>query len=127
MVRRSSPNSETSLLTDVAVKLVKAHRAWANVRGPEGWTPLHCACYNGDTSLVNALLQAGANYDLMDGGGGSPMHWAAESGCCDVVKALSERGASVESIDHSGGTPMHLQYAPRERAHPPFYNLIGNF
>ena len=24
-------------------------------------------------------------------------------------------------------TTSHLQYAPRERAHPPFYSLIGNF
>ena len=94
--------------TDVAVKLVEAHRTWVNAQGPGGWTPLHCACVNGDTSLINALLQAEANYDLMDEGGGRPMHWAAEGGCSRAVKALFERGACVDSIDHTGGTPMHL-------------------
>ena len=93
--------------TNVARKLVVAHRAWVNARGSGGWTALHFACANGDTLLINTLLQAGANCDSMDEYAQHPMHCAAEFGYSDAVKALFERGANVDSIDHAGGTPMH--------------------
>ena len=59
-----------------------------NAQAPDGNTPLHFGCVNGDTSLVTALLEAGADPGIENDAGGYSINWAAEGGSPDVLKTL---------------------------------------
>jgi hypothetical protein len=53
-----------------------------------GFRALHYAAKNGHASTVNALLQRGADRDLLDSKGRTALHIAAECGYQDIVQLL---------------------------------------
>ena len=55
-------------MPDIA-KLLLSNGADPDVRDMDGWTPLHHGCFNGNSMVVRALLQGGANL-LIQGVGG---------------------------------------------------------
>ena len=71
-----------------------------------GYTPLHLASRSGHAGVVVALLEAGANPDLLTGTGAASLHFAAEANAAGVVKALAGHGADVNIRDgYSSRTP----------------------
>jgi len=78
----------------------------------EGMTVLHLAAQNGDTAVVQFLLENGADIKAQDNlFSRSAVHFAAESGNLDCVKFLTEHGADLQDKDVYGATPLH--YAAR--------------
>ena len=76
-----------------------------------GWQPLHEACNHGNLSIVELLLDRGA--DINDSGGPhcratTPLHDATQNGHVEVVKLLIARGASVSQSNKDGHTPLDL-------------------
>jgi len=70
---------------------------------------LPTACYDGDLSMVRALLEtSGANKDLADEYGYTPLHLACEQGHVEVVRRLIESGANKDLADKYGETPLHI-------------------
>ncbi|CAN0542280.1 unnamed protein product, partial [Ectocarpus sp. 12 AP-2014] len=55
-----------------------------------GRSPLHWACTRGNTAVVHALLEAGADGFARDGSGKTPLHCAAQVGHTTVVMVLLE-------------------------------------
>lgn len=55
-----------------------------------GRSPLHWACTRGNTAVVMALLEAGADGSARDGSGKTPLHCAAQVGHTTVVMVLLE-------------------------------------
>uniref|UniRef100_A0A8D0FYA8 Oxysterol binding protein like 1A n=1 Tax=Strix occidentalis caurina TaxID=311401 RepID=A0A8D0FYA8_STROC len=45
-----------------------------------GWTPLHLACYFGHAVVVEGLLKAGADVNVLNDMGDTPLHRAAFTG-----------------------------------------------
>uniref|UniRef100_A0A8C5PEM3 Uncharacterized protein n=1 Tax=Leptobrachium leishanense TaxID=445787 RepID=A0A8C5PEM3_9ANUR len=45
-----------------------------------GWTPLHLACYFGHVQVVEDLLKAGADVNVLNDMGDTPLHKAAFTG-----------------------------------------------
>ena len=59
------------------------------------WTPLHEAVRGWSALLVRALLEAGANPNVRDGGGEPLLFTASSMGAADVVAVLAQGGADV--------------------------------
>ena len=66
------------------------------------------AVMQGNTSRVEELLKAGADYDTPDAIGVAPMHWAAFCGHLGVCAKLLNAGADVHARDQEGRTPLHV-------------------
>jgi len=58
------------------------------------------------TGAVQALLNAGAKVDELDGDGITSLGWAAIANRVDMARLLIERGADVNHLDSKGMTPL---------------------
>ena len=77
-----------------------------------GWTPLHCAVNQDDLSIVELLVENGAQIEFtgeIGGIGETPLHFAAGLMCGDIriVSYLVEKGANIEAKDDNGLSPLH--------------------
>ncbi|CAM9639938.1 unnamed protein product, partial [Scytosiphon promiscuus] len=71
-------------------------------------TLLHyCACLGCPLSLVQALLDAGADVDARDERGLTPLHKALERGRLDVFRTLLVHGADADARDPDGRAVLH--------------------
>jgi ankyrin repeat protein len=70
--------------------------------------PIHRAARAGHTSMVELLLDHGADPNLKDGKSATALHWAIIGGHDGVVKVLARRGADLGVRDVGYNTPLHL-------------------
>lgn len=74
----------------------------------EGLTALHYAAENGDTAVVECLIEHGADIKAQDIIlSRSAIHFAAENGNLDCIKYLAEKGADLQDKDSFGATALH--------------------
>jgi ankyrin repeat protein len=95
---------EAAALGDVE----KLRDADLNVRGGDGFTPLHLAAFFGGAAAVRAILARGvsADADADNAIGVRPIHSAAAVGDIESVGALLEAGADPNVEQNSGHTPL---------------------
>ncbi|PNH06640.1 Ankyrin repeat domain-containing protein 50 [Tetrabaena socialis] len=74
----------------------------------EGQTALHAASQWGNTEVVEALLQAGADAEAKDDAGQTALHLACNEGHTEAVEALLHAGADRRAKDNDSQTPLHL-------------------
>ncbi|CEP00079.1 Ankyrin repeat domain-containing protein [Plasmodiophora brassicae] len=55
---------------------------------PSGWAALHAACHNGQASVVQALLERGADPNIQTNDRRTPLHLAVLHGQADIVRML---------------------------------------
>ena len=84
-------------------------------------TPLSWAAGSGHETMVNLLLEKGADVDSKDTlWGKTPLLWATNNGHKAVVKLLLENGASVDSkckdVSERGWTPLWLAMRNKDEA-----------
>ncbi|XP_064409679.1 oxysterol-binding protein-related protein 1 isoform X3 [Latimeria chalumnae] len=70
-----------------------------------GWTPLHLACYFGHKNVVEELLKAGADINVLNDLGDTPLHRAAFTGRKELVMLLLQYNADATVINGAGQTP----------------------
>ena len=70
---------------------------------------LHSAAYDGHLKLVKALVEKGADVNVMDEDGRTPLYMASNNGHKEVVVALLHNGANINiATKNSGMTPLML-------------------
>jgi len=74
---------------------------------PREMIGLHLAAYFGIETIVQLLLEKGADVNAADQGGWTPLYRASGMGHIDVVKLLLEKGAHIEAADRGGQTPLY--------------------
>lgn len=73
-----------------------------------GRTPLMEAVRYCNSSILQTLLDMGANVHATDNGGLTPLMIAAITGCDSGIPLLVQKGVSVNERGGSGLTPLHL-------------------
>ncbi|CBN73837.1 ankyrin repeat protein [Ectocarpus siliculosus] len=94
---------------DRIVSALLLRGAYTDAQDTSGATPLIYACGSGHLSVVNTLLAAGADVDIIrDVDSYSALDKAVCNGHIDVIGALLRHGADVNACDDAGFTPLHL-------------------
>lgn len=104
------------------VRSLLAHHVDPNGLDRHGASPLVLAACGGHLELVRILVEAGADVNRPDGGGGLPLEmrcdasWYPGAGVNDergaeVARYLLEHGAHVNAIDRIGLTALHVAAA----------------
>ncbi|XP_074063430.1 oxysterol-binding protein-related protein 1 isoform X2 [Macrotis lagotis] len=75
-----------------------------------GWTPLHLACYFGHGLVVQDLLKAGAEVNVLNDMGDTPLHRAAFTGRKELVMLLLEHNADAAVVNGSGQTAKEVTH-----------------
>ncbi|HET6551000.1 MAG TPA: ankyrin repeat domain-containing protein [Solirubrobacter sp.] len=80
-----------------------------NIRGGDGFTPLHLAAFFGGPAAVTAILEAGADPDADADNtfGVHPLHSACAVGALESARALLAAGANPNVHQKGGYTPLH--------------------
>ena len=74
-----------------------------------GSEALFTAIESGNVTLVNLLVEAGADVNAAEGfGGNTPLHEAVEEGNAEIVQILVDAGADIEAEGFMGRTPLSL-------------------
>jgi ankyrin repeat protein len=89
-----------------AARALLAERADPNDAEPDGTTALHWAVHHADSSLVAALLEAGAKIDARNRYGVPPLTLAAENGDAAITQLLLDRGADPNTALPEGETAL---------------------
>ncbi|XP_014245998.1 integrin-linked protein kinase [Cimex lectularius] len=72
-----------------------------------GFSPLHWACKEGHTNIVELLISRGARINATNMGDDTPLHLAAAHGHKDIVRVLLFNKADVNFSNEHGNTPLH--------------------
>ncbi|XP_061411979.1 caskin-2-like isoform X5 [Lethenteron reissneri] len=79
-----------------------------NHQDEDGFSALHHAALNGNTEIMNLLLEAQAHVDMKDNKGLRPLHYAAWQGKVEPLRILLKAGSSVNLQSGDGQIPLHL-------------------
>ncbi|XP_034024252.1 integrin-linked protein kinase [Thalassophryne amazonica] len=72
-----------------------------------GFSPLHWACREGRSSVVDMLIMRGARINVMNRGDDTPLHLASSHGHRDIVGKLVQCKADTNAANEHGNTPLH--------------------
>jgi ankyrin repeat protein len=74
----------------------------------DGRTALILAAGQGNSAIVQMLIDQKARVAAADKNGGTALHWAAERGHAEVVRLLLAAKAGVDAENKRGATPLML-------------------
>jgi ankyrin repeat protein len=78
--------------------LLEDEKLDVNVRSSQNQTGLHLACYHGNLSVIQNLIDKGAIIDAKDEFGAEPIHYAAAYGFVPVLDLFIRKGILFQYI-----------------------------
>jgi len=107
---------------EAVVRTLLNHQVSPDARIAGGGTALTLACALGESRIVDALLEAGADANAVDGHGGTPLHavaqYAFSRGDADAARAVFERllraGAQIARRNRGGQDTLLILLGARE-------------
>ena len=82
--------------------------ATVDIADKTGIVPLHIAAARNYCSVIEMLIEQGANINRVDNFGSSAVHFATFSGAVDAVKVFLTQKADISTKDGQGKTPMDV-------------------
>lgn len=70
-------------------------------------TPLHCAVYRSSLTIIDLLIDKGAQINVQDDTGRTPLHSAVVLGNLNQIRCLLQHGADGKIVDGEGNCPIH--------------------
>ncbi|KAK3875803.1 hypothetical protein Pcinc_019337 [Petrolisthes cinctipes] len=92
------------------VKVLCDYNANTNLRSllDKGMQPLHLAAKHGHATVVEELINRGANCEERFNKGMQAVHLAATGDHIDVLQVLKQYGCHLEATARDGSTPLHM-------------------
>jgi len=87
--------------------LVNANKESFFLFDEHGRTATHLAATEGNSVVLDALLAAGAEKEILDESGRTPLHWAVVTNNMDCIHLLVKKKVDTNIRDKFGGTPLH--------------------
>lgn len=87
---------------------LSSHAESVDIVDEDGNTALMWSAWEGHTSHVQALIQAGAQVDLQENDGNTALLKASYNGKDDAVKALLDSGADVDKMNFYKMSPLMM-------------------
>jgi len=92
--------------TEVA-QLLLQYNAQVNLKGPNGYTPLHLAIINNDEEMVQVLLSMpGIDVNITSDTSKTALHLASERGLAAIASELLVSNARTDILDVNGRTAL---------------------
>ncbi|HUA19232.1 MAG TPA: ankyrin repeat domain-containing protein [Bryobacteraceae bacterium] len=90
-------------------ELARGENGRVNSYSPDGWTPLHLACFFDQPATAEALIALGADVNARSHNAmhNTPLHAAAGGRSREAVRTLIEHGADVNARQEGGWTALH--------------------
>ncbi len=93
-------------------EIVEQNPKSVNSYSSDGWTPLHLAAHYGRLSLIEYLLEKGADIHAKSKSklsiGNTALHSAVAAWKADAVSLLLEKGADPNFAQDGGFSPLHI-------------------
>ena len=111
------------------VKILVEYGADVNFIDEFGNTPLHESVMNCTEECIVALLDCGANINIISGSTNkaTPLHYAVGNRNKELVELLLERGADKNIKDGKSRTPADLLKYDNEPRYKKLFEYINNF
>jgi len=123
--RASATSSLEQAVTEGRAETIKSLIAQGgdiNARNIRGQSPLHLAVKQGNSDMVQILLESGAEVDIVETDSGcTSLHYAASLGHVDLCESLVRYGANPDAQTARLETPLHLAVS---RGHPEVVALL---
>ena len=101
---------------DRLAEILDGDPAQANASSPDGFTPLHLACFSGGAGATALLVERGAELETISTAKVAqvrPLGTAAFSGDVESARVLLDAGADPNGAAEGGGTPLETAQANR--------------
>lgn len=110
---------------EVIRQLLQKHPELVRTQDPDGYTPLHRACYSNHPEVVELLLQHDADVNGRTCDGWTPLHSACKWNNFNCAALLLDYGSDVNPLTNGGQTPLHLASSHAE-AKETLFLLLSN-